>query len=89
MASGERGRTRIDLVVIARILDALYTNGKLRRTKLQMYSRLNYPRFSQYLNWLLERNLVEFDGDYVKLTRVGVEAYERVVRWMKEVIGRL
>lgn len=89
MAAGKRGTTKVDLLVVARILDALYANGKLKRTKLQMYSRLNYPRFSQYLGWLFDRNLVEFDGDYVKLTKLGLETYEKVVKWLKEVVGRL
>ncbi|QOJ79527.1 hypothetical protein IG193_03445 [Infirmifilum lucidum] len=84
---------RLDIIVLARILDALYNEGRMRKTHLQMASRLNYPAFMRYLEWLEEKKLVRVvedrDGEYVELTQRGRESYERVVLWLKEYIGRL
>ncbi len=84
---------RLDIIVLARILDTLYSEGRMKKTHLQMASRLNYPAFIRYLNWLVEKKLVRIvedkDGEYVELTQKGRESYERVVLWLKEYIGRL
>jgi len=84
---------RVDLIVIARILDALYSEGRMKKTHLQMASRLNYPAFTRYLGWLEEKGLLRVvegdDGEYVELTQKGRESYERVVVWLKEYVGKL
>ncbi|MEZ0345182.1 MAG: winged helix-turn-helix domain-containing protein [Infirmifilum sp.] len=84
---------RIDIIVVARILDVLYNEGRLRKTHLQMASRLNYPAFLRYLGWLEEKRLVRIvhdkGVDYVELTREGRESYERVVTWLKDYLGKL
>lgn len=84
---------RPDLIVIARILDALYNEGRMKKTHLQMASRLNYPAFVRYVEWLENRKLIrivkEKDGEYVELTPEGRDSYERVVTWLKNYIGKL
>ena len=84
---------RLDIIVLARILDTLYSEGRMKKTHLQMASRLNYPAFIRYLKWLVEKKLVRIvedrDGEYVELTQKGRESYDRIVLWLKEYIGRL
>ncbi|AKG38826.1 hypothetical protein MA03_05480 [Infirmifilum uzonense] len=84
---------RPDIIVIARILDALYNEGRMKKTHLQMASRLNYPAFIKYIEWLQEKKLVRLiedkDGEYLELTQQGRESYERVVTWLKDYLGKL
>ncbi len=84
---------RIDLIVVARILDALYTEKKMKKTRLQLASRLNYPSFMKYLNWLIEKELVKItvDGkvEYIQLSEKGIESYEKLVKWVKEYMGKI
>ena len=39
---------RPDLYVLARFLDILYQNGRMKKTNLQNRVGLNYPRFIEY-----------------------------------------
>jgi len=82
---------RVDLLVVARMLDALHEEGRMKKTRLQLYSRLNYPAFKRYLNWLVNRKLVrivkEKDGEYVELTEDGRESYDRLVEWVKRYVS--
>ncbi len=77
--------------MVARILDALHEEGRMKKTRLQLYSRLNYPAFKRYLEWLVERGLVrvarEKDGEYVELTERGRSSYETLVVWVKRYVG--
>ncbi len=53
-----------DLYVVARFLDILYSNGNpIGKTRLQMLVGLNYPRFIEYLEWLLQHELVNVFKD--------------------------
>ena len=82
---------RLDLIVLARMLDALYEEGRMRKTRLQLASRLNYPAFRRYLDWMLEKGLVRIvkteDGEFVELTGEGVESYEKLVSWVKKFLS--
>lgn len=86
-------KERLDLVVIARIIEALYIEGAMKKTQLQMASRLNYKTFTRYLNWLTERKLIETvassEGEYVKLTRNGLETYQTLVAWTRRYLEKL
>lgn len=81
---------RIDLIVLARMLDALYEEGRMRKTRLQLASRLNYPAFKRYLDWMVEKGLLRIveteDGEYVELTREGLDSYEKLVVWVKKFV---
>lgn len=81
---------RVDLIVLARMLDALYGEGRMRKTRLQLASRLNYPAFKRYLDWMIEKGLVKIvetkEGEFVELTREGLESYEKLVMWVKKFV---
>ncbi len=79
-----------DLYVIARCLDILYwRQTPIKKTNLQMLSGLNYPRFIEYLDWMISHGLLikvvnENGNEEVKLTKKGMDAYQRLVEWIKE-----
>jgi len=81
-----------DLYVVARFLDIMYRNGPaLKKTNIQMLLGLNYGRFIEYLDWLLKRQLVaekvdEEEGERIVLTPKGIDAYNTVVEWIKEML---
>jgi predicted transcriptional regulator len=81
-----------DLYVVARFLDIMYRNGPaLKKTNIQMLLGINYGRFIEYLDWLLKRQLVaevvdEKEGERIVLTPKGIDAYNTVVEWIKEML---
>ncbi len=82
---------KLDLYVVARFLDIMYTSGSaMKRTNIQMILGLNYPRFTEYLEWLVGHELVakSEEGDeesrLFKLTPKGVDSYHRLVDWIRE-----
>ena len=80
---------RPDLYVLARFLDILYENGQpMKKTNLQMRVGLNYPRFIEYLDWMVSHGFVsrtEEDGAEVfALSSQGVDAHHRLVSWIRE-----
>jgi predicted transcriptional regulator len=84
-----------DLYVVARFLDILYANGNpMRKTNLQMLVGLNYPRFMEYLEWLLQHGLVTIVKDEegferVSLSLKGVESYHRLVEWIRDLMKNI
>lgn len=78
--------------MVARFLDIMYRNGPaLKKTNIQMLLGLNYGRFIEYLDWLLKRKLVaervdEVEGERIVLTPKGIDAYNTVVEWIKEML---
>jgi predicted transcriptional regulator len=77
---GTRPSPNLDLVVVARFLEALWRHGnRMRRTQLQMAARVNYEIFVRYLSHLEERGLARRtngpDGDWEELTAKGYEAH--------------
>jgi predicted transcriptional regulator len=81
---------RPDLYVLARFLDALHVNGQpMKKTNLQMRVGLNYPRFMDYLEWLVSHELVtqlkdEEGGELYSLSAQGLDSYHRLVAWIRE-----
>jgi predicted transcriptional regulator len=80
---------RPDLYVLARFLDKLYHNGqKMKKTNLQMRVGLNYPRFIEYLDWLVSHGFVEKTSEegteLYSLSPQGLDAYRRLVVWIRE-----
>ena len=79
-----------DLYVVARIVKALRDEGPTRRTQLALTTGLSYDSLVRYLGWMGERGFVVLDADdKVVLTSEGVEAYDRLVRWILEYVGKL
>lgn len=80
---------RPDLYVLARFLDALFDNGQpMKKTNLQMRVGLNYPRFVEYLEWLVShgfvKQTVEEGTELYSLSQQGVDAHHRLVDWIRE-----
>ena len=81
---------RPDLYVLARFLDTLYQNGRrIRKTNLQNRVGLNYPRFIEYLEWMISHGFVERESDETgselySLSPQGIDAHRRLVAWIRE-----
>ena len=86
------GLEKPDLYVVARFLDIMYRNGSsMKKTNIQMLLGVNYPRFVEYLEWLLKRGLVavsldEEKAERIMLTPKGIDSYHRFVDWIKETL---
>lgn len=84
-----------DLYVIARFLDVLWwSDTRMKKTHLQMSVRLNYQTFLRYLKWLESHELIRVitsnDGnEAITLSEKGMQAYRRLVEWIKETIKDL
>jgi predicted transcriptional regulator len=51
---------------------------------------LSYDALVRYLDWMSEKGFVTFDAEgAVVLTPEGNQAYDRLVRWILEYVGRL
>ena len=79
--------------MVARFLDIMYRNGSgMKKTNIQMLLGVNYPRFIEYLDWLLKHDLVEEKIDEDKTERIvltpkGIDSYHRLVDWIKETLN--
>jgi len=81
---------RPDLYVFARIIKTLKENGKMKKMNLATASNLAYDKMVKYLEWMLEKEFVGIDSEgFVYLTEKGEEAYEKLVAWILEHVGRL
>jgi predicted transcriptional regulator len=83
-----------DLYIVGRFLDIIYKNGSpMKKTNIQMSLRLTYPRFKEYLQWMLEHQLVveiqeeEEKSERIMLTPKGIDSYHRMVDWISGTIG--
>ena len=65
----------------------------MKKTNIQMSLRLTYPRFKEYLQWMLEHQLVvetqdeEEKSERIMLTPKGIDSYHRLVDWISDTIG--
>ncbi len=80
---------RPDLYVLARFLDTLYSNGQaMKKTNLQMRVGLNYPRFMEYLEWMVSHGLLqrkdEDGAELYSLSQQGLDAHHRLVAWIRD-----
>ena len=79
-----------DLYIVARFLEIMYRNGsRMKKTNIQMLLGIRYPRFIEYLDWLLAHRFVEEsvddeDAKIIILTSKGVESYRKLVDLIKE-----
>ena len=80
---------RPDLYVLARFLDILFESGQpMKKTNLQMRVGLNYPRFVEYLEWMVShgfvKQTVEEGTELYSLSPQGVDAHHRLVDWIRD-----
>jgi len=62
----------------------------MNKTALATATGLSYDRLIIYLNWMVEKGLVEFDSSSdVVLTKKGGETYDQLVKWILQHIGRV
>lgn len=83
---------RPDFVVVARLLEVLWKEGRpLRKTRLQGAALVNYTVFSRYLDFLLARGMVHLVGEpgdeLVELTPRGFEAHRFLVEGLDKIFG--
>ncbi|AAL62894.1 winged helix-turn-helix domain-containing protein [Pyrobaculum aerophilum] len=76
---------KYDLDVIARILLNLL-QGPMGRTQLYMRTKLNYPRFLQYLEFLKEKGLLAEADGAVRLTVRGYEVAKALEKALDELL---
>lgn len=89
MSSAEPS-SKLDLYVIARIIEALKEKKNLNKTALATVTGLSYDRLVRYLAWMSSKAFVEIDNEgYVHLTNDGVKAYDELVRWILKYVGQL
>ena len=81
---------RPDLYVLARFLDKLYRDGpRMKKTNLQLRVGLNYPRFIEYLEWMVSHGFLQSEKDeegtdLYSLSTQGLDAHRRLVAWIRE-----
>jgi predicted transcriptional regulator len=81
---------KLDLYVIARLIEALKTKKKMNKTALATSTGLAYDRLVKYLSWMSDKGFIEIDNDgSVSLTKEGIKAYDELVRWIMKYIGQL
>jgi len=88
----ENTERRPDLYIVARFLERLWLDGKDHsRADLQAAVGLNYNLFVWYMEWLLRKKLIAIqnsgDRETVVITHKGLDAYHRLVVWVREVVG--
>ncbi|MCL1976856.1 MAG: winged helix-turn-helix domain-containing protein [Candidatus Bathyarchaeota archaeon] len=90
MSSSKKSSSKLDLYVIARIIEALKERKHLNRTALATVTGLSYDRLVRYLSWMSEQGFVTLDTEgIVHLTNEGQHAYEQLVQWILKHIGQL
>lgn len=89
----EDGLGRPDLLVVARVLEALARHdGPMRPTRLQQAAGTNYSQFERYLAFLVGRGLVTVTepapGErWIALTARGFDADRYLVEALARVLG--
>jgi predicted transcriptional regulator len=61
----------------------------MKKTNLQNRVGLNYPRFVEYLDWMIshgfvERQTEEGGAELYSLSPQGIDAHRRLVAWIRE-----
>jgi predicted transcriptional regulator len=82
---------RPNLYVLARLLEALArAPGSIRKTQLQLIAGLNYTVFAKYLEFLIDRGMVELipegGGEVLQLTPKGFEIYQFLVNGIARIL---
>ena len=89
MNSGEP-ISKPDLYVLSRVIKVLKEKNGLKRTALATSTGLSYDRLVKYLDWMLEKDFIKFDSnDEVRLTKLGIETYDRLVNWILHYVGKV
>lgn len=66
-------KRRTDTQITLEILEYLYTAKKAKKTWLLNTSHLNSKNFENYFKNLLDKKLIESEGNFFKLTILGIQ----------------
>ena len=89
MNSGEP-ISKPDLYVLARVIKMLKERNRMNKTALATATGLSYDRLAKYLVWMSDKRLIRFDSnDDVVLTKEGSDAYDELVRWILQYVGKV
>ena len=79
-----------DLYVVARIISVLKNEGGVKRTELATKTGVAYDRLSKYVDWMNQEGLLKIDEEgNISLTKIGIETYDRLVKWILQYVGKL
>jgi predicted transcriptional regulator len=82
--------SKLDLYVVARIVNVLSEKGPVKRTQLAVMTRLSYDTLVKYLDWMNNKGFIRIDNEEnVVLTEEGHKVYDRLVTWILEYVGKL
>jgi predicted transcriptional regulator len=79
-----------DLYVVARIISVLKDDGGVKRTELATKTGVAYDRLSKYVDWMNQEGLLKIDAEgNVFLTKLGIETYNNLVKWILQYVGKI
>jgi len=78
------------LYVVARIINVLKNKGRIKRTELATSTGVAYDRLTKYVDWMNQEGLLKIDEEgNIKLTDLGLETYDKLVKWILQYVGKL
>jgi predicted transcriptional regulator len=76
--------------VVARIISVLKDKGSTKRTELATLTGVAYDRLSKYVEWMSQEGLLKIDNEgNVTLTKLGIETYDKLVKWILQYVKKL
>jgi predicted transcriptional regulator len=76
--------------VLARVIKTLKEKNKMNKTTLATSTGLAYDRLVKYLDWMAKKGFIVFDSNNdVALTKLGIETYDQLVKWILQYIGKV
>ncbi len=79
-----------DLYVVARIISVLKNQGGVKRTELATKTGVAYDRLSKYVDWMNQEGLLKIDQEgNIYLTKLGIETYNNLVKWILQYVGKI
>ncbi|HKM59410.1 MAG TPA: winged helix-turn-helix domain-containing protein [Candidatus Bathyarchaeia archaeon] len=88
--SSNQPNSKPDLYVVARIINVLKNKGRIKRTELATSTGVAYDRLTKYVDWMNQEGLLKIDEEgNIKLTDLGLETYDKLVKWILQYVGKL
>ena len=74
-----------DYLVLGRIGKEFFQKGRVRKTQLQLTSRVNWHLFCEYVNWLKRNEFIRSEQEekieYFFLTERGIEMFSALTKF--------
>lgn len=62
----------------------------MKRTELATSTGVAYDRLTKYVDWMNQEGLLKIDEEgNIKLTDLGLETYDKLVKWILQYVGKL